>query len=165
MAIGYGSCNTELLYIPASNQSGKEPVQGSTDTFRLDKMTGPKLCASPHFAAPGSAFSKPPEPIQAASKGTSTAKRLIRKLTSNNYVRICIYSWRSPGLSRAISDSYVYQVESPDQVKSLGEKETTTVLAAQSFLRALPDRVYHDILETKYTLPQRFESLLVWTIL
>jgi hypothetical protein len=64
----------------------------------------------------------------------------------------------------AVSDSYVYQVESPEQVKFL-VKGNDNRAAAQSFLRALPDRVYHDIPETNYTLPQRFESLLVRTIL
>jgi hypothetical protein len=59
---------------------------------------------------------------------------------------------------------YVYQVESPDQVQVLVKGDDNRA-AAQSFLRALPDRVYHGIPETNYTLPKRFQSLLVRTIL
>ena len=37
--------------------------------------------------------------------------------------------------------------------------------AAQAFLRALPEGDFHGISETNYTLPKRFEALIVRTIL
>lgn len=59
---------------------------------------------------------------------------------------------------------YVYQIEKPDDVELLVEGAVNRA-SAQTFLRELPNRVYHGIPETNYTLPKRFEALLVWTIL
>lgn len=59
---------------------------------------------------------------------------------------------------------YVYQVEEPDQVKVLtkGNEDRATV---QAYLRSLPERIYHGIPDTNYTLPKQFEALIVRTIL
>jgi hypothetical protein len=59
---------------------------------------------------------------------------------------------------------YVHRVERPDHVKVLTEGNNNRA-AAQAFLRAIPEEVYHGIWGTNCTLPKQFQALIVRTIL